>query len=68
MPALITTVYLVATAAWGFLLPTMAYLLVMLVLCGRGEKQRLPLLVGLALLYGAVALWLIPGLLRLRLM
>ncbi len=68
MPALATTVYLIVTAAWGFLLPTMAYLLVMLVLWGRGEKQRLPLLVGLALLYGAVALWLIPGLLRLRLM
>lgn len=68
LPALLTLVYLVVVSACGFLVPTLVYLAAMLVLCGRREKKSLPLLLGLAALYGALALWLIPTLLRLRLM
>ncbi len=65
---LLTTAYLLLIPLLGFWGPTAVYLSLTLLLCGRKEgKAPLPLL-ALAGFYLFLALWVIPGILRLRLM
>lgn len=65
---LLAVAYLLLIPLLGFWGPTLAYLAVTLLLCGRKEGRSPLFLLALALLYAFLALWAIPRLLGLRLM
>lgn len=63
----LTSVWLGASAAVGMIVPTVLYLILMMLLCGRKAGRSPLLLLSIAALYSVLALWVIPTLLRLHL-